>query len=172
MVIRPARFGDFEQIFQMYMRGYIEANEDPNFGDVNRLKKPDRKVMPAWRRGLCRDIKAGNLVYTVACEGRDVLGFCFVKKVDIPDSELSHVGNLGIRVVKEMRGRGIGTALLKDMIRRCRGRFEIIDLQVMSINKAAEKLYKRHGFRRWGTAPGYVKRNGRHIDQYHLALRL
>ena len=172
MKIRPVQKRDFPQIFDIYMQGYAEAAKDRDFGDVNRLKKPDRKVMKPWAKKLASEIKSGDLIYIVAEDRKRVVGFCYVKKLDTPDSETSHVANLGIRVVRDMRGSGIGTALIKEIIKRSRGKFEILDLSVMAINRDAERLYRKFGFVRWGTASGYVKRKGRYIDQDHMSLRL
>ena len=172
MKIRPVQRKDFPQIFDLYMRGYDEAAKDRNFGDINRLKKPERKVMKPWSSKLYSEIKEGNIIYLVAEDRGKVIGFCFAKKIDVPDSEISHVANLGIRVTTEMRGKGIGTELLREIIRRSRGKFDILDLNVMAINKGAERLYRKFGFVKWGTAPGYVKRKGRYIDQDHMSLKL
>ncbi len=168
MQIRPVKQGDLKQVFDLYMEGYDEED----FTDVNRLKKPSPKVMPAWSKRIMGDIKNGHLTFLVAVDGDSVLGFCFAKKKDVPDSELSHVGILGMRVTRDMRGKGIGKAMMREIIKRSRGRFEMLELSVMSTNTVGKRLYGKAGFRRWGIAPRAVKRGRRYIDMEHMALRL
>jgi ribosomal protein S18 acetylase RimI-like enzyme len=168
MIIRLLRKQDLKQVFGLYMEGY----EERNFTDVNRLKKPSPKTIPRWSKRILEDIKNKHLIFLVAAEGEKIMGFCFVKKKDIPDSELSHVGVLGVRVNRQMRGRGIGGALIKEAVRRSRSKFEIIELEVMSINKAGIHLYNKYGFKRWGVMPNAVKRGDKYIDMEHMYLRL
>ncbi len=168
MIVRQATPNDLKQVFDIYMEGYDEEG----FGDVNRLKKPSPRARPAWIRRLLGEIRGGHLLFLVAVEGKRVAGFVFAKKKDIPDSELSHTAILGMRVTREMRGRGIGTRLMREIIKRSKGRFEILELGVMSSNKIAKGLYLRFGFKRWGRAPRAVKRGSRYIDMEHMSLIL
>ena len=66
---------------------------------------------------------------------------------------------------------GIGTALMKDLVKRSKGRFEILVLDVMSINKAAMGLYKKLGFKVYGTLPKGYMRQGRRIDHTLMYIR-
>lgn len=38
-----------------------------------------------------------------------------------------HIGEIGIDVLKEYRGTGVGTALMRDTLSAVRGKFEIIE---------------------------------------------
>ncbi len=172
MIIRQARSSDLEQVFDIYMQGYDEAAEDPYFGDINRLKRPERTVLPAWSKRLCAEMSDGHLLFLVAVDGAKVAGFCFAKKKDIPDSELSHVGIVGMRVIKERRGQGLGRQLMRELIKRSRRRFEVLELSVMPTNKAAKRLYLTSGFRKWGTEPMAIKRRGRYMAHEHMYLKL
>lgn len=78
--------------------------------------------------------------------------------------ESSHIGTLGIHVRKEYRGRGVGKALLLRTIEACKGKFEIITLEVFSNNLQAKRLYEEVGFRKYGTLTKGVKREGKYID--------
>lgn len=51
-------------------------------------------------------------------------------------------------VLPEKRGRGIGTALVEEVIARCRASgCAAIDLEVDQEHQDAERLYSRHGFK-------------------------
>ncbi len=168
MLIRTANAGDLKEVFEIYMEGYGEKD----FTDINRLKKPSPKTMPLWRKRILGDIKNGHLVFLVAVDRGKVIGFAFAKKKDIPDSEMSHIGIVGMRVASRMRGRGIGQRLLGEAIKRSRGRFEMLELAVMSTNKAGIHIYEKYGFKEWGTLPNAVKRGRSYIDMKHMFMQL
>jgi len=58
-----------------------------------------------------------------------------------------------IAVVPEVRGRGIGGALLNELIERCTGKYAALTLNVHQRNPAAH-LYRRKGFRVAGQGRG------------------
>ncbi len=172
MVVRPAKRSDFDRVAGIYRAGYGEVKDNPNFGDYLRLKKPTHSTEEKWKKNIYNDIKNGDFVYLVAEERGKILGFCYASKKDVPDSEMSHIGSVGIRVVKNYRGKGIGTQLLKKLIEKCKGKFDILEINVLRNNKKAIKLYKKFNFKTWGIAPNYVKRGKRYIDMEYLCLKL
>lgn len=78
---------------------------------------------------------------------------------------LSHRADLGITVLKEAWGRGIGTALMERLIAHAREHeIEIIELQVRCDNVRAIRLYEKFGFVKIGRYPGFMKVDGKLID--------
>jgi len=78
-----------------------------------------------------------------------------------------HVGFLGISIVNEFRGTGIGTAMMNYIIewaRRQKG-LEKISLTVFSTNEAAINLYRTFGFQIEGMSKRQHKIEGKHIDE-------
>ena len=61
--------------------------------------------------------------------------------------EFSHIGVLGMHVVKGYRGKGIGKALMRKTVEGCNGKFEVIVLEVLTANTVAKRLYQGMGFR-------------------------
>ena len=148
------------------------AEKDPNFGDYLFTKKLAKPQLSERSKNRYKDYSSGNAVYKVAEHDGKVVGYCFVRKKDIPNSELSHVGVLSLRVGKEFRGKGVGTLLMRETLKKCKGRFEIIELNFLAINNVARKLYKKFGFKKWGTGPNFVKRGRKYIDMEYMYLRL
>lgn len=95
--------------------------------------------------------------------------FCWSKETKI--SKLTP-GGIELSVKKEHRGKGIGLTLLEEMIRRCKGKFEILELEVFSGNQSAKRLYEKPGFKTYGVRPGSVKRNGKYIDEELMFLKI
>jgi putative acetyltransferase len=82
-----------------------------------------------------------------------------------------HVMTMGISVVKEAQGQGVGSELMAalcDYADRWLGTLRI-ELTVYTDNEAALKLYRKFGFEIEGTMRGYAMRDGRFVDAYAMA---
>ena len=78
---------------------------------------------------------------------------------------LAHRGSLGISVLREAWGRGVGSALMEEVIAHARAQgLEIIELEVRSDNPRAIRLYEKFGFVRIGHYPGFFKIGGEYFD--------
>ena len=86
-----------------------------------------------------------------------------------------HVGVVwGMFVAPEVRGRGIGQALLGALLAEVRAWPELdqLTLTVVPENVAARALYLRHGFRPVGLAPRALRDEARYYDLESLWLQL
>lgn len=87
----------------------------------------------------------------------------------------SHKGNVfGMYVTEEMRGLGLGKALLVELIhqaRTCSG-LEQINLTVVAGNTAAQKLYESLGFERYGLERRALKADSLYLDEVFMVLQL
>ena len=65
-----------------------------------------------------------------------------------PCRRIAHRGTLGIAVVKEWRGRGVGTALLETLLAWATTEtlIEKVGLEVFTTNAEAIRLYRKLGF--------------------------
>src|SRR5208283_4525081 len=120
------------------------------------------------------DMKAcneGDAMGLVAESGGALVGYCYVGRRR-PKSPVSHRGGLELSVKKGHRGKGVGGMLLKEMIQRCKGRFEVIELEVLVANQRARHLYERFGFKSHGLRPNSVKRDGKYFDEELMYLKL
>jgi ribosomal protein S18 acetylase RimI-like enzyme len=69
------------------------------------------------------------------------------------DADAGSLPELTVAVAPEVRGNGVGGALLDELIVRCTGKYEAIVLNVHRRNPAA-RLYERKGFRVVGAGRG------------------
>ena len=83
----------------------------------------------------------------------------------------SHVAKLGMAVADSFSGRGIGTALLTELLNMSDNWLNLlrIELTVFCDNPAAIRLYKKFGFDIEGTMRAYAFRNGEFVDCYAMA---
>ena len=171
MLIRELKEADFDDMVGAYFSFYPEIEADPLFGLLPSRQRPTVEDEHKWLSDTLRDIGAGNSVIRVAEVGSHVVGWCDVRRAR-PGSPIDHRGVLGICVRKEFRGRGVGTALMREVLGKCRGKFEIVELSVLASNPRAFELYKRFGFREIGVLPQAVKRSGVYIDERLMYLKL
>lgn len=89
--------------------------------------------------------------------------------------KVRHLGQLiGMMVRADVRGAGIGAALLDACIaeaRRTPG-MEVLTLTVTTGNVPATKLYERAGFVRCGTLPRAIRVGERYLDKDQMVLHL
>ena len=86
-----------------------------------------------------------------------------------PFKKLAHTCLFSIIVDPEMRGKGIGTALLEDLITLARDQFhiEILHLEVYEENPA-KRLYERMGFVLFGEHKCFTKEEGRYRSKLFM----
>ena len=110
-------------------------------------------------REFMRRIADGGSVQTLAVTPDDtVVGWCDI--VRMQTEGFRHVGRLGIGVLSEYRGRGLGRQLCVETMRAARlAGMTRIELEVFASNTAAIGLYAQLGF----TTEG-IKRHARHLD--------
>jgi len=82
-----------------------------------------------------------------------------------------HAAMIGISVIAEAQGRGVGTALMRalcDYADRWMGVLRI-ELTVYDDNARAIALYRKFGFEIEGRHRGYALRDGRYVDALSMA---
>lgn len=78
----------------------------------------------------------------------------------------------GAYVRPEARGRGVATALLRQLIEEARGAYEEIYLSVVTSNDPAVKLYAAAGFVQYGLERRALRIGDRYYDEALMALSL
>ena len=104
-----------------------------------------------WSEAAYRRMLSANSDYEVIVAAeQEVVGFA-VAHVIGPEWELENVA-----VAAPAQRRGIGSALVNDIIRRAAARgANVVYLEVRESNAAARQLYLRCGFRETGRRPRY-----------------
>ena len=82
-----------------------------------------------------------------------------------------HAADLDMGVADDLNGRGIGTALLQELLDAADEWFDIrrIELTVFHDNQRAIRLYERHGFEREGLHRAFAYRDGAYVDAIPMA---
>lgn len=115
-----------------------------------------------------------NILYRENClyicgliDGRIVSVLSFITP---SNKRLMHRGDLGIGVLKDYWGIGVGNALLDYFFRwaASTGTIKKVDLEVRDDNTAAIALYEKWGFKIEGKIERGLCINGRFYDLYHM----
>jgi len=107
--------------------------------------------------------------HLVACLDQRVVGHMALDVMENP--RRSHVATFGISVAADVQGRGVGRALMREMVNLCDNwlRIDRIELTVFADNPTAVALYKKFGFEIEGTGRNFALRNGEYVDAYYMA---
>jgi putative acetyltransferase len=110
-----------------------------------------------------------NAHLLVACIDEEVVGQCALHTEE--RARRRHVASLGMGVDDRYRQRGVGTALMREMVSLCDNWLQVsrMELTVFVDNGPAIALYQRFGFEIEGTAKGFAMRHGELIDAHYMA---
>src|SRR4029078_7768222 len=135
VVIRPIVLGDIEQFHcltdsVMRERRYMAFVEGFPIDEAAAV--------------VARHMRLGN-PQLVAADAGHLVGWCDIRRETIP--VYAHAGHLGMGLLPEYRGRGLGEGLIRASIDAARvAGFERIELSVYARNVRAVALYRKVGF--------------------------
>ena len=132
---------------------------------IEMIEAPPLINVAEFQRGL---IAKNGPVYYAVKEDR-VIGWCDVFPEDNPRQ--NHRGSLGMGLLPEFRGKGIGAQLLKACLAHAKTfGLEKVELNVYTTNTAAIALYKKIGFVQEGHIKKYRKLDGVYYDCLLMAM--
>jgi ribosomal protein S18 acetylase RimI-like enzyme len=81
-----------------------------------------------------------------------------------------HVGRLGIVIRHDYRDLGIGTEMMKMMVKQARAAdLKLLTLSVYATNERAKHVYQKLGFMETGRVPMTFFKEGKYIDEIMMA---
>jgi ribosomal protein S18 acetylase RimI-like enzyme len=131
-------------------RSCVEAGASVSF----LASSPDDDIVAYWH-GIATEVAERHTALLIAVEGTALVGTVHVAGSPMPNGpHRAEVGKLLVH--PEARRRGIGTALMAEAeeVARTMGRTLLVLDTVPGT--AAERLYRRLGWRELGTIPGYA----------------
>jgi L-phenylalanine/L-methionine N-acetyltransferase len=141
---------------------------DPDvFPSLMQLPLP---IEEAWRKRLEEQVVLnGSEMHLVAELAGVVVGSAGLHPM--PQLRRRHVAMLGISVLPQAQGQGVGRALMQALCDYADQWAQIlrIELTVFVDNSRAISLYESCGFRHEGTFRGYALRQGRYVDVHAMA---
>ncbi|MGX7173932.1 GNAT family N-acetyltransferase [Enterococcus ratti] len=114
-----------------------------------------------------------NNLLLVAITDKKIIGLVSVKAKD--QYRIAHIGEIGISILKEYWGMGLGTMMLEEVLCWVKenGVLFRLELDVQTRNKRAIRLYQKMGFQIEATMKrGARKDTGEFLDVYKMSLLL
>lgn len=120
-------------------------------------------------RAFVKNVLATGEVQFVALYDDAVVGWCDILKLKL--ASFSHTGSVGMGLLPEYRGKGIGKRLLATAIEAAfASGMERIELMVYASNESAIRLYRSLGFAEEGRMIRKGKIDGVYLDMIAMAL--
>jgi RimJ/RimL family protein N-acetyltransferase len=124
------------------------------------------------RARLRANSASGNFIVGAFADGRLIASAGFTRR---PEAKRNHKGLLwGFYVTASWRGKGIGKALLQELLKvaRAQSGLEQITLTVNTGQSAAKRLYSSFGFQAFGFESRALKVGDTYVDEEHMVLHL
>jgi RimJ/RimL family protein N-acetyltransferase len=141
-----------------------------SIGDVvNRVASERIYVVPESSRENWREIKGRKGSIIVARTDGKIVGMAYLVRGKFEKDR--HVAFLGISVLKEFRGVGIGAGLIDKLMKWAEKQpgLEKISLTVFSTNRPAINLYRKFGFQEEGVSKRQYRINGKYVDEVTMS---
>lgn len=94
-----------------------------------------------------------------------------IAEIDMKDKIGRHQGVLGISILKDFRGEGIGSILMQcvlDEAKKNLSELEIVVLGVFANNSLAIEMYQKFGFVEYGKLPKGIKLEEGYVDHIYM----
>lgn len=118
-----------------------------------------------WLKARLEEIRKRTTVILVAEVDGKIVGNCHVSRHPWKEK---HRAAIGIALVREARGKGIGQVLMKETMELSAKRMaglESFDLSVLEYNDRAQALYRSLGFFEVGCIPRSMKEGEEYSDE-------
>lgn len=122
-------------------------------------------------REFVQEIIEGDWPLFVAVANSRLIGWCDISSFH--RDALAHGGSLGIGVLSDWRGKGVGQSLMKAALQKARKMgLTRVQLNVRENNHPAISLYEKLGFKIEGLHINAIRIDGIYENEYTMALLL
>lgn len=125
----------------------------------------------AQEREYIKNLGANNYMLLAIDEQR-IIGLANLRTD--PKERLKHNGSVGLSVLKDYQGQGVGSMLFERLIELATENqvIESLQLEVRSDNQVAINLYRKYNFKKVGVLPNNMKIQNQYydVDIMHLQL--
>lgn len=103
-----------------------------------------------WNMNILKEeLMSDSSIYIISKSEDEISGFAGINLI----LDEAHIANIAVR--KDMRGIGIGSKLLQELINIAKNKTKLITLEVSEKNPIAISLYKKYGFETLGKRKNY-----------------
>lgn len=165
LTIRTLNKGDFKKAADF--KKYINELVDDDTAYIAKKKKVTLKEEKRWIESHLKEIKNKREVMLLAEDKGKIIGLTQIALLKL--STQIHVGDFGISILKDYRGIGLGTYLMKEIIKLAKKNLKpkpkMLKFGAFAINKIALSLYKKMGCKSVAKIPKQFKIKGKFFDE-------
>ena len=167
MVLRLLTADDADVFWQLRLEAL--RNDPASFADS--AEEHLKTTVETARERLRKNDPASNFVVGVFEQGQMIGTAGFFRR---PNNKERHKGHIwGVYVRPQSRGKGVASALMKEIVRRARELHGLEQITlVASANLPAQRLYKALGFESYGLEPHSLKIGNEYVDDVLMVLWL
>lgn len=134
-------------------------------------KKVTREEEAKWLSETMERVREGNIISVLAEIDGKIVANGEVTRGRYIDTR--HHGQLGLTMLREYRGRGIGRKVIATLVRESRrAGIKSLEVEFLATNKIARRAYEKEGFKQAGLIPRKIFRNGKHYDGLIMARKV
>lgn len=160
MIIRKIDIKDSEKYLKMLNQLDYETN-------TMMYEPGERKITVGEVRAKIINMSETKLLILVAEVNGDIVGFLSAERGFA--NRIRHSAYIVIGILKEYRGRKIGTELFKELDKwALENKISRLELTVMEHNEGAIRLYEKMGFCKEGLKRYSLKVDGVYINEYYM----
>ena len=131
--------------------------------EIARTEKVSREDEIDWLSKVLSRLEKDETFYLVAEVGGKVVA---VSEISKRSGYEKHVGVIGIAIRKEFRDLGIGTEMIKTLVKQAQEiGLKVLTLTAFATNKRAIRVYEKVGFVQTGRVPKKHFKEGKYIDE-------
>lgn len=162
MFIREIEVADAERLTKLIQQVETES-------EYMLMEPGERKATLEQHRQRIETMKkSGNSTIFVAEDGGALVGYMFA--IGGTARRNKHSVYLVVGILKEYRGRGVGTKLFTKLDEwAVEHRIHRLELTVLTRNEAGVALYKKMGFENEGTKKHSLQIASEFVDEYYMA---
>jgi RimJ/RimL family protein N-acetyltransferase len=124
-----------------------------------------------WLAETLVEIERGEVINVIAEIGGEIIANGEVTRGKYEDTH-NH-GHLGLTMIRNYRGRGIGHKIIETLVREGRrAGLRTLDVEFLAENAMARRAYEKAGFKQAGIIPKKVFRGGIYLDGLIMAREL
>lgn len=131
--------------------------------EIARTEKVTREEEAEWLPKMLASLEKDELFFLVAEVDRKLVAS---SDIHILRGDEKHVGVLGIVIRNDFRDLGIGTEMMKTLVKQAAALgLKVLTLQAFATNKRAIHIYEKVGFVQTGKVPMKHFRESQYIDE-------
>ena len=172
VTLRVIRWEDLDGLLLFINSLVKEKQGDSSSGLYSGFdKKVTREEETEWLAQNLVEIEGGEVINAIAEIGGRIIANGEVTRGRYKDTRRH--GHMGLTMISEYRGRGIGRMIIETLVRESRrAGMRTLDVEFLAENETARRAYQKGGFKQAGIIPHKVFRDGKYFDGLIMAREL